>query len=123
MAAATRSFVPMDVGCDTLESRSVALDDPVPSDSVVAVIEPHCCADPPHMIESEVRRALISNPRLHFKVLVVRRVPNGVCLEGVLDVDDTAPDVDEIARHVAGVELVINRLLVRESARRGRRAR
>jgi hypothetical protein len=102
----------MDLGCDFSEPRSVALDDPVPSDSVLAVIEPQFCHDP-HRIESEVRRRLIAHPDLHFKVLVVRRVPNGVCLEGVLDAADGAPDVNEIARQVAGVECVINRLMVR----------
>ena len=88
---------------------------------MVAVIEPQFCVVPPHQTESEVRRALISHPDLHFKVLVVRRVPHGVCLEGVLDADDSAPDVDAIARQVAGVERVLNRLLVRELPKPARR--
>ena len=113
MTAVAHSHLPTEVEGDVLESRSVALDDPVPSDSVVAVIEPHFCADPPHKIESEVRRTLIAQPDLHFKVLVVRRVPNGVCLEGVLDADNGAPGVDQVARQVAGVQRVINRLMVR----------
>jgi hypothetical protein len=92
--------------------QSVALDDPVPSDSTLAVIEPQFCKAPPHLVESEVRRALVARPELHFKSLVVRRVNNGVCLEGVLEADDSAPDVDELAREVAGVECVLNRLLV-----------
>jgi hypothetical protein len=119
MTAVARSHFPEDLGCDFSESRSVALDDPVPSDSVVAVIEPHVCADP-HKIESEVRRALMAQPGLHFKILVVRRVPHGVCLEGVLDADDSAADIEELACQIAGVERVINRLLVR---RRGKPAR
>lgn len=121
MTAVARSHAPMDLGCDNSESRCVALDDPVPSDSVVAVIEPQCCTDPPHLTESEVRRALTSHPDLHFKLLVVRRVPHGVCLEGVLDVSGRAPDVDQIARQVPGVERVINRLMVREQPSHKRR--
>lgn len=113
MAAVARSHVPVDVGCDVSQSRSVALDDPVPSDSVLAVIEPQYCTDEPHRIESEVRRALMAQPDLHFKVLVVRRVKNGVFLEGVVDADDGAPDITQLAGQVAGVGFVINRLMVR----------
>ena len=112
MAAVARSHFPVDEGCDS-QSRSVALDDPVPSDSVLAVIEPQFCSEEPHRIESEVRRALVAHPELHFKVLVVRRVKDGVCLEGVLDADDDAPDVSRLAGQVEGVGFVINRLLVR----------
>jgi len=93
----------------------VALDDPVPSDSTIAVIEPRFCGETPHRIESEVRRALLGHPDLHFKVLVVRRVQNGVYLEGVLDAEVSAPDVSDLASQVPGVECVINRLLVRRS--------
>lgn len=123
MTVVARSRFPEDAGCDLSVSRSVALDDPVPSDSTIAVIEPQYCCSPPHQIEAEVRRVLLSQPELHFKVLVVRRVPNGVCLEGVLDADAGAPDVGQLAEQVPGVERVINRLLVRRPLAGARRPR
>jgi hypothetical protein len=116
MTAVARSHFPLEGECDYPSNQPVALDDPVPSESTVAVIAPQFCQDPPHLVESEVRRALTSRPELHFKSLVVRRLRNGVCLEGVLEADDSAPDVDELAREVAGVECVINRLLVNRLA-------
>lgn len=92
---------------------TAALDDPVPADSTVAVVEPEYCRAPPHQIEAEVRRTLLGEPDLRFASLVVRRVPDGVCLEGVLESGEDAPDVDDLARQVRGVERVINHLLVR----------
>jgi osmotically-inducible protein OsmY len=92
---------------------TVALDDPVPADSAVAVVEPDYCRAPPHQVESEVRRTLLAEPELSFASLVVRRVPDGVCLEGVLETGNDAPDVCRLARTVLGVERVINHLLVR----------
>jgi hypothetical protein len=92
---------------------TVALDDPVPADSAVAVVEPDFCRTPPHHVESEVRRTLLAEPELNFASLVVRRVPDGVCLEGVLESGADAPDVCSLARQVLGVERVINHLLVR----------
>lgn len=92
---------------------NVALDDPVPADSAVAVVSPDYCTTPPHFVESEVRRTLLAEPEFNFGSLVVRRVPNGVCLEGVLETDTNAPDVCGLARQVLGVERVINHLLVR----------
>jgi osmotically-inducible protein OsmY len=93
-----------------------ALDDPVPADSAVAVVEPEYCRAPPHQIEAEVRRTLLGEPDLRFTSLVVRRVPDGVCLEGLLESGEHAPDVDDLARQVRGVERVINHLLVRSCA-------
>ncbi len=91
---------------------TAAIDDPVPADSTLATIEPTLCASP-HFVEREVQRALLSHPELSFSSLVVRRVPGGVCLEGVMEVDDDGPDVTALARRVSGVERVINHLLVR----------
>jgi hypothetical protein len=44
--------------------------------------------------------------------LVIRRIPNGVCLEGVLE-SEGDPDVSGVARSVAGVNEVLNHLVVR----------
>lgn len=112
MNVRARRLRPAPAGDDIIPMRTVALDDPVPSDSTIDVVEPHFCRNPPHQIESEVRRLLVSQSDLHFSSLVVRRIHDGVCLEGVLEAEDEQPDVDSLARRVAGVEHVINRLLV-----------
>ncbi|MFN0050981.1 MAG: BON domain-containing protein [Planctomycetales bacterium] len=66
----------------------------------------------PHHVEQEVQRELMAQPRLHFSSLVVRRINNGVCLQGVLESDEEAPDVCSIAQRIDGVREVLNRLVV-----------
>lgn len=92
--------------------QALALDDPVPSGSWIAVVEPDCCPGQPHDVEAEVQRVLHNTPDLEFTSLVVRRVPQGVCLEGVLHSTRRSRDVADLARTVAGVDVVINHLLV-----------
>ena len=70
----------------------------------------------PHFIEREVSRTLSSEPGLAVSNLVVRRVQNGVCLSGVVETCDDDVDVCGLARQVEGVEQVLNRLLVRNTA-------
>jgi len=65
-------------------------------------------------MELEVQRRLLAHPDLRFSSLVIRRTPNGVCLEGVLEVDDESSDVRELVRRVAGVDQVMNHLVVRK---------
>ncbi len=67
----------------------------------------------PHRVERLVQQHLLSCPDASFSSLVIRRVPNGICLQGVLEADSDIPDVDSLARQVAGVNQVINRLVVR----------
>src|SRR5579863_4916240 len=69
----------------------------------------------PHQVEQDVRSALLAQPSLHFSSLVVRRIDNGVCLQGVLEADANSPDVCSIARRVAGVCQVLNHLVVAAS--------
>ncbi len=64
-------------------------------------------------IELQVQRALRSDPRLRFASLHVHRVDDGVCLEGVVEVDGPCPDFVELARRVEGVNRVLNHLVVR----------
>lgn len=92
--------------------QAIALDDPVPSGSCVAVVEGEHCPDHPHDVEAEVQRMLLGSPDLEFTSLVVRRVPQGVCLEGVLHGASSAHEVADLARMVSGVDVVINHLLV-----------
>jgi osmotically-inducible protein OsmY len=66
----------------------------------------------PHQVELDVQRELLSQPRLHFSSLVVRRINNGVCLQGVLETDADSPDVCSIAQRVSGVSHVLNHLVV-----------
>jgi osmotically-inducible protein OsmY len=66
----------------------------------------------PHQVELEVQRELLSQPSLHFASLVVRRINNGVCLQGVLEADADSPDVCRIAQRVSGVRQVLNHLVI-----------
>jgi hypothetical protein len=67
----------------------------------------------PHRLEQAVQRHLLSQPQLQFSSLVIRRIPNGVCLEGVLE-NNANLDVCGLARSVAGVNEVLNHLVVRQ---------
>jgi len=69
----------------------------------------------PHQVELDVQRALLSQPSLHFASLVVRRINNGVCLQGVLESDADSLDVCSIAQRVSGVREVLNHLVVAAS--------
>lgn len=73
----------------------------------------------PHLIEREVRRSLLGRPNLRFSSLVVRRIDNGVCLEGVVETEADRADVDRLAVEVAGVNDVLNRLVLRRPACKG----
>ncbi len=66
----------------------------------------------PHQIEQEVRSALLAQPNLHFSSLVVRRIEGGVCLQGTMQTEGDSPDVSSIAQRVAGVNCVLNHLLI-----------
>jgi hypothetical protein len=68
--------------------------------------------DAPHGLEQAVHRRLRSQPGLHIASLVIRRIPNGVCLEGVLE-SDADHDVCNLVRSVAGVDAVLNHLVIR----------
>jgi len=70
----------------------------------------------PHGLEQAVHRRLCSQPGLQIASLVIRRIPNGVCLEGVLE-SDAALDICTLARSIAGVDEVRNRLVIRRPLR------
>lgn len=75
----------------------------------------------PHRLEQDVRNRLMAEPSLNFTSLVVHRVRDGLCLEGVLEVDD-ADDVSTLVRQVCGATPVLNHLVVhcnRELPRKG----
>ena len=82
-------------GCDSLELSA--------DDSVLL----H-----PHRLEQDVRNQLMSEPGLNFTSLVVRRLRDGLCLEGVLETDDGADNVTSIVRRICGATQVLNHLVV-----------
>src|SRR6185503_9800889 len=47
----------------------------------------------PHSVEQEVQRELLAEPSLRFASLVVRRIDDGVCLQGVLEGDNPVSDI------------------------------
>lgn len=65
-----------------------------------------------HSIESEVRRQLLSVPGVRVASLVVRRLPNGVCLQGVLRCQDRSIDVCGAIRQIAGVQQILNHMVI-----------
>lgn len=67
----------------------------------------------PHALERDVSRELQSQEGLDISSLVVRRLDHGtVCLEGVLHVDSPADEIEAIVKQVAGVNAVLNHLVV-----------
>jgi hypothetical protein len=69
-------------------------------------------SDPVNQLAADVRRALLSENGLDIASLVVRRVPNGVCLEGVIRVNGDDVDVCRAVRKLEGVGEVMNHLVV-----------
>lgn len=69
-------------------------------------------SDPEHQLASDVRRALLSEDGLDIASLVVRRVPNGVCLEGVVRVQGDDVDVCKAVRQLEGIGEILNHLVV-----------
>ncbi len=95
---------------------------PVRLDATVDLEEPACCdtlvLSPddsvllhPHRLEQEVRNRLMAEPSLNFTSLVVRRVRDGLYLEGVLEADDS-DDVSVLVHRVCGATPVLNHLVV-----------
>lgn len=92
-------------------------------DAVMSLVEPSCSdtavlrADDSvvfhrHQLEREVRNRLMAEPSLNFTSLVVRRVRSGLCLEGVLETDDSDVEVSRLVRQICGVSQVLDRLVV-----------
>ena len=71
-----------------------------------------------HRFEHSLRRKLLSQPGMQFSSLVIRRLRDGVCLEGVLHVEDNSTDLCGLLKKICGVQKVLNHLVV-QKARRG----
>jgi hypothetical protein len=65
-----------------------------------------------HQLETDVRSALNAADGLDIGSLVVRRLPNGICLEGVIRVSSDDFDVCRAVREIEGVGEVVNHLVV-----------
>ena len=99
------------------ESRNVVIPTATQSSRLEKLpVEPE---DVPHRIEQDVQRKLLSDPRWHFSSLVVRRIPEGVCLEGVLETAENCPNVSQSLRTVEGVNRVLNHLVIRRPPAKG----
>ncbi len=66
-----------------------------------------------HSFEAQIRRDLMAVPELEFSSLVVHRTPDGICLEGVVSTSAEDLDVCQMVREVAGVNAVLNHLVMR----------
>lgn len=66
-----------------------------------------------HGVEQAVQRALLAlAPTVQFTMLVIRRCgTNSVCVEGVVQVMDDLPDLEDVVLSVPGVERVQLRLV------------
>ena len=67
-----------------------------------------------HEYERDIQRRLLEAPGLHFSSLVVRRLENGICVQGVLETSGSHLDLGRIVREISGVENVVNQVVVRE---------
>ncbi len=69
-----------------------------------------------HNLERTVRRELLASKNVEFASLVVRRVSSdGICLQGVMHVENDGPDedtVESIIRKISGIDSVLNHLVV-----------
>lgn len=66
-----------------------------------------------HSLETRVRHDLMAHPELEFSSLVVHRIPDGVCLEGVVSTTADRHGVCQMVKEVAGVNAVLNHLVMR----------
>ena len=65
-----------------------------------------------HSLEARIRHDLMAVPELRFSSLVVHRIPDGVCLEGVVSTAAEESELCQLVRGVAGVNAVLNHLVV-----------
>jgi hypothetical protein len=66
---------------------------------------------PLHPVEYEVMRKLQAHPQLKISSLVIRRIPAGVCLQGVIESDPEYIDLQKLLADIEGVDQVINQLV------------
>jgi len=67
-----------------------------------------------HTFERDIQRKLMEMPGLHFSSLVVRRLDNGVCVQGVLETSGPHLDVSRLVRELTGFDNVLDQVVVRD---------
>lgn len=77
------------------------------------------CAQEPHQVECEVRRRLLSQSDCEIHSLVVHRIDDGVCIEGVVECETPLAKITAAVESIAGVGRVMNRLVHRRPALKG----
>lgn len=85
---------------------------PRPTTHNTSTASPAATAFRTHRVEHDVQRELLKQPGLKFSSLVIHRIQGGVCLEGLVEAEENCPDVATVAQTVAGVEQVLNHLVV-----------
>jgi hypothetical protein len=72
-----------------------------------------------HEVEQHVWSGLQTIPGVHFSTLVVHRMRNGFCIDGVMDDDgeQTPFDVCRLVRALAPGHSVVNRIVVLQPGR------
>ena len=68
---------------------------------------------PAHRVEEEVSRTLRDAPGVYVESLSVHRTPDGICLHGVVEVDDPTTDVEGIVRRALSIDQVVNRMVIK----------
>lgn len=79
-----------------------------------ALAAPRFSLLPAHRVEEEVTRTLREAPGVHVKSLSVHRTEDGVCLHGVVEVDEPSTDLGMIVRHALSIDQVVNRMIIKQ---------
>jgi hypothetical protein len=74
---------------------------------------------PLHPVEYEVLRKLQAQPQLKISSLVIRRIPDGICLQGVIESDPEQVNLPKLLAEIEGVEQVVNQLVPCRPAAKG----
>lgn len=76
--------------------------------------DPRFSLFPAHRVEEEVTRTLREAPGVYVQSLSVHRTDDGVCLHGVVEIDDPCTDVEAIVRRALSIDQVVNRMIVKQ---------
>ncbi|WP_437201670.1 hypothetical protein [Planctomicrobium sp. SH664] len=95
----------------TAEDGHTAIYDPVPADAESGWYgSSHQAA---HALEMDIQRALLALPDFQFSSLRVHRLPDGICLTGVVKVPPgPKPRFDRLVARATGIDRVLNHLVL-----------
>lgn len=69
-----------------------------------------------HDVESEVRRKILAMDGLTVRSLVVRRIPDGVCIQGVVCSAGSQTSLRKVIAALPGIRQILDRTTICESA-------